>query len=113
MENIEIKISNKIAICKKKYLIPENAEYRITFDFDSDWDKEAEKIVRFTFDGTVLDIPFTGKTARIPTIFPCSSLGVSVFSPNISSTAADIGCVVLTDDLEAWNFDGCVRGECE
>ena len=113
MEKIKIKISKKIAICKKIYLISSNADYMVTFDFDADWNKETGKVARFIFDENFIDVPFTGNTVLVPKIFPCESLGVSVFAPSISSTAAEIGCVVFAKDFDVRASGGSFRGECE
>lgn len=113
MENIKIKISKKIAICKKRYLISSNADYMVTFDFDADWNKETGKVARFIFDGELVDVPFTGNTVLVPKVLPCESLGIGVFSPSLSSTVAEIGCVISAKDFDVRALGGSFRGECE
>ena len=50
MPDIQIKISSKIATCKKRYLVSSNANYTVSFDFDNEWDAHTVRTARFIFD---------------------------------------------------------------
>ncbi len=101
MTNIQIKISGKIAVCRKRYLVSSNSDYTVTFDFDEEWKNHTVKTARFIFDSKSVDIPFSGDSVAVPKIPACRSLGIGVFSDSVSSTVAEIGCV-----LSAADFDG-------
>lgn len=96
---IKIKISNKIAVCKKIYPISSNIGYVLVFDFDEEWQGEKNKTVRIFFDEKFIDIPLAGNRADILKIPPCSALSVGVYSDNLSSTSAQIGCILSCRDM--------------
>lgn len=99
MPDIQIKVSGKIAACRKKYLVSSNANYTITFDFDEEWSAHTVRTARFVFDSSYTDVAFSGNTVAIPKIPPCESFGVGVYSDSLASTTADIGCVLSVKDL--------------
>lgn len=100
MTDIKIKISKKIAICKKKYLISSNSDYTVTFEFDDEWNPQESKTARFIFDEKCVDVPFLGNSVSVPKIPFCKTLGIGVFSDTASSTVADLGCIASVRDFE-------------
>ena len=101
MTTVKINISNKTAVCQKRYLISSNAGYQIKFVFDSEWDVFEVKTARIIFDSRYYDIIFTGDTVELPKIPPCKSLAVGVFTDQLATNAAELGCI-----LSAADFDG-------
>lgn len=99
MPEIKIKISEKIALCRKRYLISSNENYTVTFEFDNEWKEHEAKTARFFFDSSYVDVAFLGNTVSVPKVIPCETLGIGVFTDGLSSTAADIGCVLSAKDL--------------
>lgn len=106
MTDIKIKVSGKVALCRKRYLVSSNADYTVTFEFDSDWDTHPVKTARFIFDEKYTDVSFIGNTVAVPKVIACKSLGIGVFSDSVASTVADVGCVISAKD-----FDGETAGE--
>lgn len=100
MPDIKIKVSGKIAICRKKYLVSSNANYTVTFDFDNEWDAHTLKTARFVFDSKYADVAFLGNTVELPKIPPCECLGIGVYSDSLASTTADVGCVLSVKDCQ-------------
>lgn len=98
MPDIQIKISSKIAICKKRYLVSSNANYTVSFDFDNEWDAHTVRTARFIFDSQYTDVAFSGNTVTMPKIPPCECLGIGVYSDALASTTADVGCVLSVKD---------------
>lgn len=98
MPDIQIKISSKIAICKKRYLVSSNANYTVTFDFDNEWDAHTVRTARFVFDSQYTDVAFSGNTVAVPKIPPCEHLEIGVYSDSLASTTADVGCVLSVKD---------------
>lgn len=105
MPEINIKISNKVALCRKKYLISSNDDYTVVFDFDDEWKNHEAKTARFIFDSQYVDVAFIGNCVCAPKIIPCESLGIGVFSDSIASTVADIGCVLSVKDFSGTEAD--------
>ncbi|MCM1544268.1 MAG: hypothetical protein NC110_03115 [Ruminococcus sp.] len=99
MPTINIKIRNKIAVCQKRYVISSNSNYSIEFDFDEEW-KDEVKTVRYFFDSKCVDMVFTGNVVGIPKIPACSSFGVGIFTDKLSSTVAEIGCIISAADSD-------------
>ena len=106
MTDIKIKVSGKVALCRKMYLVSSNADYTVTFEFDSDWDAHTVKTARFIFDEKYTDVSFMGNTVAVPKVIACKTLGIGVYSDSVASTVADIGCVISAKD-----FDGEAAGE--
>ena len=101
MPEIKIKISNKIALCRKRYLISSNENYIVTFEFDEEWESHQAKTARFIFDSQYVDVAFVGNSVAVPKVPACDSLGIGVFSDGLASTAADVGCVLSVKDYPA------------
>lgn len=99
MTEIKIKVSGKIALCRKRYLISSNENYKVTFEFDDEWKGHEAKTARFIFDSKYVDVAFLGNTVNIPRVIPCESLGIGVFTDTLASTAADVGCVLSVKDI--------------
>ncbi len=113
MPDIQIKVSGKIAACRKKYLVSSNANYTITFDFDEEWSAHTVRTARFVFDSSYTDVAFSGNTVAIPKIPPCESFGVGVYSDSLASTTADIGCVLSVKDLPGEALGELTEGQYE
>lgn len=105
MHIIPIRVSGKVALCPKRYLISSNCDYVLRFSFDSAWDGVTVKTARVLFDDRCLDLPFTGTDVALPRIPACETLAVGVFSDSLATTAAELGCIVSVadSDAESWN----------
>ena len=101
MPEIKIKISNKIALCRKRYLISSNDNYTVRFEFDEEWENHQAKTARFIFDSSYVDVAFVGESVAVPKVIACETLGIGVFSDGLSSTIADVGCVLSVKDYPA------------
>lgn len=104
MKEITVKISNKIALCQKRYLISSNSNYSVKFEFDDEWSSEPLKTARILFADKVYEIPFAGNTVELPKIPFCSEISVGVYSANLASTFASLGCIVSCADCDAENI---------
>lgn len=100
MNIIDIKISDKIAISKKRYLISSNSNYIIKFEFDDEWKSSRRKTARLMFDGQIYDIHFSGSSVKMPKIPACRELCVGVFTKRLASTFAELGCIVSCADVD-------------
>lgn len=98
MPEIKIKISNKIALCRKRYLISSNENYTVKFEFDEEWAAHQARTARFIFDTQYVDVAFVGDSVAVPKVIACDSLGIGVYSDGLASTAADVGCVLSVKD---------------
>lgn len=100
MTTITIHVSNKTAVCQKRYLISSNSNYQIKFSFDGEWTLPEAKTARIIFDTRYCDIVFTGDTVTLPKIPVCDSLAVGVFTDTLATNAAELGCIVSAADFD-------------
>ncbi|MBR2908266.1 MAG: hypothetical protein IKC26_09545 [Clostridia bacterium] len=78
-----------------------NADNRIIFTFDDEWPAAAVKTARFVYrenggHGSLVyrDVPLSGNSVTVPTLYNVSELWVGVISQNgIATSAARIACV--------------------
>ena len=105
MQNIQIKIRNRIAAAKYgERIVSDNAGYTITFDFDEEWN-DTDRTARFIFDSGYIDVPFSGDTVFVP-MLPASvqEVKVGVYSGSLQTTTAATITVVPSclgsDDTE-------------
>ena len=59
-------------------IICNNDGYKVSFSFDSEWDKYPKKYARFIWNGMYKDVPFTGTECPIPKIQGAVELRVGV-----------------------------------
>lgn len=74
-----------------------NADYKVEFNFDEEWDEATEKTARFVFNkkgGTsFIDVEFTGNTVAVPVLENIKNVNIGVYSGNrLSSTPVEIPC---------------------
>ncbi len=94
MEQIEINVINKIASpADPNFVVCENIDYVIHFNFDEEWEGREAKTARFIWNNAYTDVPFIGDTVAVPVINNTTYLAVGVYSGDIySSTPASIAC---------------------
>ncbi len=82
--------SNKIAypVSGKAFIVRDNSDYVVNFEFDSEWDVYADmaKTARFAFGGGYVDVPFTGNSVNVPIISKGREVNIGVFAGNLSTT---------------------------
>ena len=100
MTTIKINVTNKTAICQKRYLISANSNYQIKFTFDVEWSLSDAKTARIVFDAEYYDILFTGDTVMLPKIPACKTLAVGVFTDQLATNLAELGCIISAADFD-------------
>ena len=100
MTTIKINVTNKTAICQKRYLISANSNYQIKFTFDDEWSLSDAKTARIVFDAEYYDILFTGDTVMLPKIPACKTLAVGVFTDQLATNLAELGCIISAADFD-------------
>lgn len=107
--NILINVRNKIATAPDDAkIVCGNSDYTLTFDFDSEWDSEAEKTARFIWTSgkrtKYTDTCFTGNTVAVPILRNTHSLRVGVYAGDLHTTSpAKISClpsILCPDGIE-------------
>ena len=94
MKNIEIKISNKIATLKEKFVgVCGNSDYVVVFDFDDEWKSHGTKTARFKYNGKYEDVVFTGNECPMPIILDTASVEIGVYAGNLHTTTS--ACVLM------------------
>ncbi len=95
MKILNISIKDKIATYQKTDgdIVCANSDYQIKFAFDSEWDAHAEKIARFKWNGSYIDVPFAGDTCAVPEIDNAALCWVGVYAGELrTTTPAVIKC---------------------
>lgn len=90
MNVLEVVIRNKIATGSRDFIVCNNSDYVIKFDFDSEWDGHTLKTARFIFNGSFVDVIFEGNTVSVPIISKSTTVSVGVFAGDLQTTTPAI-----------------------
>ena len=77
-ENIaRLKYPSGFAVC-------ENSNYTVSFEFDSEWEIEGQKMARFSYNGTHEDVEISGSAAQgytcsMPIIPNCHAIEIGAY----------------------------------
>lgn len=96
MKTLHITVREKIAtyMMRDGEIVCGNSDYRIEFDFDSEWNAYSEKVARFIWNGAYFDQSFTGNICPVPIIDNTTQVLVGVHAGNLSTTTpASITCL--------------------
>ena len=90
---IEIIVREKVARLANKhdFAVCGNSDYKIKFDFDSEWDAYEVKTTRFKYNGTYTDVVFNGCECPMPIITGAFRVEVGVYAGDLRTTS----CAVL------------------
>lgn len=88
MPTIGISVKKKKAFLSsgERYIVRDNSDYVINFTFDDEWADEIVKTARFTFNGSYIDVPFTGNSVAVPVISAGRIVEVGVFAGDLRTT---------------------------
>lgn len=103
MDSIDIKVSGKMAFCKKHFPLSSNP-CTFVFKFDEEWKKEKRKKARLIFDGRYIDLPIRNDKAFIKKLPYADEISIGVYSKHLSSTFADIGCIRSSKDFRKGEY---------
>lgn len=94
MTDIHISVKDKIAVkTDKTFYVCGNSDFRILFDFDSEWDAYETKTARFSHDGSYTDIVFDGSECAVPIISDIYCFHVGVYAGDLhTTTPARVPC---------------------
>ena len=93
MNNINIKVTGKVAASPKDIIVCGNSDYKIIFDFSDEWQEYDTKTARFVFNNTYIDVIFTGDTVQVPIITNTLFVAVGVYAGDLcTTTPALIDC---------------------
>lgn len=104
MKEITVKVKNKIAVCPKRYLISANCDYQINFELDEEWNESDVKTARILFGDKMYDIPFIKKSITLPKIPNCTEISIGIFTSEMASTFAVLGCIISCSDCASDNL---------
>lgn len=107
MKQIYVKITEKIAclVDPEQFLVCDNSDYEVVFDFDSDWEGINAKTAIFVYGDTTVYQPFNGNKCEGVPIVDSTLCAIGVFADNIkTSTSANIKC-----KLSARSFSGAPK----
>lgn len=88
MPEISIIIKNKIAYSAsaKAFIVRDNSDYVVNFNFDGEWDADGAKTARFAFGGGYIDVPFVGSSVNVPIMSAGRKVDIGVFAGDLSTT---------------------------
>jgi hypothetical protein len=118
VRNLHITVNNKIAtyLNRDGNIVCGNSDYVIVFTFDSEWDAYDEKIARFIWNDSYIDVAFTGDTVAVPVLSNTTALKVGVYAGELSTTTpALIGCQLSilcengTSEVDYQDVDGKIE----
>lgn len=93
MPMISIMVRKKRAKSPVSRIVCGNKDYKISFNFDSEWDAYEQKTARFIFNGQYIDVLFSGDVCDVPQINNADYCAVGVFAGDLrTTTPAIIGC---------------------
>lgn len=88
MPTIEINVRDKVAReptgCA--YIVCNNTDYTISFDFDAEWDAYSVKTARFIWNCQYRDVVFSGTEFTAPAIDDASVVAIGVFAGELRTT---------------------------
>lgn len=87
---LKVIVKNKIAKFYGSYIVCGNSDYTINFTFDSEWDAYETKTARFKYNGTYIDVIFTGSTCDVPVIQNTHLVTVGVYAGDLHTTTPAI-----------------------
>ena len=87
---LKVIVKNKIAKFYGSYIVCGNSDYTINFNFDSEWDAYETKTARFEYNGTYIDVIFTGSTCNVPVIQNTHLITVGVYAGDLHTTTPAI-----------------------
>jgi hypothetical protein len=108
MEDIKITIKDKVAsVVGSPFIVCGNNDYTLSFEFDTEWESEHNKVARFSFvkNGlkSFVDVPIENDTCKVPVLLGIGLVRVGVYAGDLrTTTGAKIKCTksILCDDAE-------------
>ena len=98
MNELRVDINNKIATYNTRcgVIVCGNANYKIKFTFDEEWDEFEYKTARFIWNDKYIDVVFYGDIVAVPMLSQTTLLTVGVFAgENLhTTTPAKIPCLL-------------------
>lgn len=96
MKTLHVIVRDKIATYRSRdgvIVCGNNNYYKISFKFDSEWDTQPKKFVRFIWDGKYCDRELVNDECMIPPISNATEVTVGVYAGNLwTTTPAYIPC---------------------
>lgn len=101
--DIKINVKNKIADGDGSVIVCGNSDYRVVFDFDSEWDALKSKTMRVgMLNGSHADVPFEGEQCALPAIKARPWITIGVYAGDIhTTTPALFHCLECATDLDS------------
>lgn len=93
MAIVEISIQNRVArLAAGVVLVCNNPTDTVRFVFDDEWAAYDVKTARFVYNGTFIDVPFTGNEVQAPEIFSAHNVNIGIYTDDLTSTYAQVPC---------------------
>lgn len=90
MPAITINVTDKIATAEACYVVCNNSDYTVNFNFDSEWNEYNTKTACFTYENvkgkTTEEIVFTGTRCTMPILMDTTYVEVGVFAGELHTT---------------------------
>lgn len=97
-------VNNKVAKSQEgEFLVCGNGDYRIVFQFDSEWDSYDAKTALFVFNDKTVAVPFGGNVCDGIAIEDSNTLAIGVYAGNlVTTTPAYIPCLQSIRDVASF-----------
>ena len=106
MAKLEIKVRGRVASFSQGsgFIVCDNSDYTVAFDFDEEWSVHDKKTARFKWNGAYKDVEFTGTECPVPRIQNARQVFVGVYAGDLQTTTkAFIPChgSILSGEIKA------------
>lgn len=105
--NINITSKKATYLTRQGDIVCGNSDYRVRFNFDSEWEGHDAKVARFIWGGHFVDVEFTGDEVDAPVISGATQVKVGVYTTEdgpYTTTSAVIPCTpsILCEGGTVW-----------
>ncbi len=104
--DINIKVSDKIAVGDETLIVCGNSDYTVNFELDAEWDAYDAKTMRVGYrNGTYKDVEFNGLSCTLPVISKRPWIAVGLYAGQLHTTTPALfrcaECITDRDDEPA------------
>lgn len=87
MPSINVRVVNKAPrLVSPAKIVCDNSDYKIVFNFDSEWAELSAKTARFVWNNTYVDVSFTGDTVAVPVLQRTKGVYLGLYAGDMHTT---------------------------
>ena len=90
MQELHISVQNRIAIPDDSVIVCSNTDYKVIFNFDSEWEESATKTLRVVSGEGYEEVVFSGHEVVMPQVQDVTECKIGCYSGNLKTTTPAI-----------------------